>query len=60
MFASYAKGITVYLRRLDLAQPWSKEKVGDGTFVIEKEDSKVNKYDIGIKGESKFIFEYPA
>ena len=46
------------LRHLDLAQLWFKEKVADGTCIIEKVDSKENKSDIGTKRVSKHTFDY--
>ena len=36
------------LRHLELAQPWFKERVADGTCIIEKVDSKENNFDIGV------------
>ena len=38
-----------YLRHSELAQLWFKEKVADGTCIIEKVDSKENNSDIGTK-----------
>ena len=46
------------LRHLELAQPWFKERVADGTCIIEKVDSKENNFDIGTKRVPKFIFDY--
>ena len=48
--------ITKY--NIELAQLWFKEKVADGTCIIEKVDSKENNSDIGTKRVPKFIFEY--
>ena len=50
--------MTRNLRHLELAQLWFKEKVADGTCIIEKVDSKENNSDIGTKSVPKFIFEY--
>ena len=49
--------MTRNLRHLELAQLWFKEKVADGTCIIEKVDSKENNPDIGTKRVPKFIFE---
>ena len=57
MYASESKHMTRSLRHLDLAQLWFKEKVEDGTCVIDKVDSKENDLDIGTKRVSKIIFE---
>ena len=58
VYASEAKHMTRNLRHLELAQLWFKEKVADGTCIIEKVDSKENNSDIGTKRVPKFIFEY--
>ena len=58
VYASEAKHMTRNLRHLELAQLWFKEKVADGTCIIEKVDSKENNSDIGIKRVPKFIFDY--
>ena len=58
VYASEAKHMTRNLRHLELAQLWFKEKVADGTCIIEKVDSKENTSDIGTKRVPKFIFEY--
>ena len=50
--------MTRKLRHLELAQLRFKEKVADGTCLIEKVDSKENNSDIGTKRVPKFIFEY--
>ena len=55
-----SKHMTRNLRHLELAQLWFKEKVADGTCIIEKVDSKENNSDIGTKRVPKFIFEYLA
>ena len=47
VYVSEAKHMTRNLRHLDLAQLWFKEKVADGTCIIEKVDSKENNSDIG-------------
>ena len=57
VYASEAKHMTRNLRHLELAQLWFKEKVADGTCIIEKVDSKENNPDIGTKRVPKFIFE---
>ena len=54
VYASEAKHMTRNLRHLELAQLWFKEKVADGTCIIEKVDSK----DRGTKRVPKLIFEY--
>ena len=56
VYASEAKHMTRNLRHLKLAQLWFKEKVADGTCIIEKVDSKENNSDIGTKRVPKFIF----
>ena len=58
VYASEAKHMTRNLRHLELAQLWFKEKVADGTCIIEKVDSKENNSYIGTKRVPKFIFEY--
>ena len=50
--------MTRNLRHLDLAQLWFKEKVADGTCIIEKVDSKENNSDIGTKRVPKHTFDY--
>ena len=50
--------MTRNLRYLDLAQLRFKEKVADGTCIIEKVDSKENNSDIGTKRVSKHTFAY--
>ena len=50
--------MTRNLRHLELAQLWFKEKVADGTCIIEKVDSKENNSDIRTKRVPKFILEY--
>ena len=45
VYASEAKHMTRNLRHLELAQLWFKEKVADGTCIIEKVDSKENNSD---------------
>ena len=50
--------MTRNLRHLDLAQLWFKEKVADGTCIIEKVDSKENNSDIGTKRVTKHTFDY--
>ena len=40
--------MTRNLRHLELAQLWFKEKVADGTCIIEKVDSKENNSDINV------------
>ena len=49
VYASEAKHMMRNLRHLELAQLWFKEKVADGTCIIEKVDSKENNSDIGTK-----------
>ena len=46
------------LRHLELAQLWFKEKVADGTCIIEQVDSKENNSDGGTERVPKFIFDY--
>ena len=46
VYASEAKYMTRNLRHLELAQLWFKEKVADGTCIIEKVDSKENNSDM--------------
>ena len=58
VYASEAKQMTRNLRHLKLAQLWFKEKVADGTCIIEKVDSKEITSDIGTKRVPKFILEY--
>ena len=58
VYASEAKHMTRNLRHLELAQLWFKEKVADGTCIIEKVDSKENNSDIVTKRVPKFIFDY--
>ena len=58
VYASETKHMTRNLRHLDLAQLWFKEKVADGTCIIEKVDSKENNSDIGTKRVPKHIFDY--
>ena len=58
VYAPEAKHMTRNLRHLELAQLLFKEKVADGTCIIEKVDSKENNSDIGTKRVPKFIFEY--
>ena len=58
VYASEAKQMTRNLRHLKLAQLWFKEKVADGTCIIEKVDSKEINSDIGSKRVPKFILEY--
>ena len=53
-----AKHMTRNLLHLELAQLWFKEKVADGTCIIEKVDSKEKNSDIRTKRVPKFIFEY--
>ena len=50
--------MTRNLRHLDLAQLWFKEKVADGTCIIEKVDSKENNSDIGTERVPKHTFDY--
>ena len=50
--------MTRNLRHLDLAQLSFKEKVSDGTCVIDKVASKEINSDIGTKRVFKTIFEY--
>ena len=47
VYASEAKHMTRNLRHLELAQLWFKERVADGTCIIEMVDSKENNPDIG-------------
>ena len=54
---SGAKEMTRNIRHLDLAQPWLKEKVADGTCAIEKIDLKEKNSDIGTKRACKILFE---
>ena len=58
IYALEAKHMTRNLRHLELAQLRFKEKVADGTCIIEKVDSKENNSDIGTKNVPKFIFDY--
>ena len=58
VYASEAKHMTRNLRHLELALLWFKEKVADGTRIIEKVDSKENNLDIGTKRVPKFILDY--
>ena len=58
VYASEAKHMTRNLRHLDSAQLWFKEKVADGTCIIEKVNSKENNSDIGTKRVSKNTFDY--
>ena len=58
VYAFEAKHMTRSLRHLDLAQLWFKEKVADGTCIIEKVDSKENNSDIGTKRVPKHTFDY--
>ena len=50
--------MTRSLRHLDLAQLLFKEKVADGTCIIEKVDSKEKNSDIGTKRVPKHTFDY--
>ena len=47
--ASHTVQITRGLRQLPLAENWFKEKVNDGTCIIEKVDTANNNADIGTK-----------
>ena len=58
VYASEAKHMTRNLHHLDLAQLWFKEKVADGTCIIEKVDSNKNNSDIGTKRVPKHTFDY--
>ena len=58
VYASEAKHMTRNLRHLDLAQLWFKEKVADGTCIVQKVESKENNSDIGTKRVPKQIFDY--
>ena len=58
IYASEAKHMTRNLCHLDLAQVSCKEKVADGTCIIEKVDSKGNNSDIGTKRVPKHTFDY--
>ena len=58
VYASEAKHMTRNLRHQDLAQLWFKEKVADGTCIIEKVDSKENNSDIGTIRVPKHTFDY--
>ena len=58
VYASKAKHMIRNLRHLDLAQLWFKEKVADGTCIIEKVDSKENTSDIGTKRVPKHTYDY--
>ena len=58
VYASEAKHMTRNLRHLDLAQLWFKEKVADGTCIIEKVDSKENNSGIGTKCVLMHTFDY--
>ena len=58
VYASEVKHMICSLRHLDLALLWFKEKVADGTCIIEKVDSKENKSDIGTKRVPKHTFDY--
>ena len=58
VYASEAKYMTRNLRHLNLGQLWFKEKVADGTCIIEKVDSKENNSDIGTKRVPKHTFDY--
>ena len=58
VYASEAKQMARNLRHLDLAQLWFKEKVADGTCIIEKVDSKENNSGIGTKCVLMHTFDY--
>ena len=58
VYASEVKHMTRNLRHLNLGQLWFKEKVADGTCIIEKVDSKENNSDIGTKRVLKHAFDY--
>ena len=58
VYASEAKHMTRNLRHLELAQLCFKEKIADGTYILEKVDTKENNSDIGTKSVPKFIFDY--
>ena len=50
--------MTRNLRHPDLAQLWFKEKVADGTCIIEKVYSKENNSYIGTKRVPRHRFDY--
>ena len=58
VFASEAKHMTRNQRHLDLAEIWFKEKVADGTCIVQKEESKENNSDIGTRRVPNQIFDY--
>ena len=58
VYASEAKHMTRNLRHLNLAELWFKEKVADGTCIVQKVESKENNSDIGTKRVPKQIFDY--
>ena len=49
LYASEAKHMTRNLPHLDLAQLWFREKVADGTCIVQKVESKENNSDISTK-----------
>ena len=50
--------MTRNLRHLNLAELWFKEKVADGTCIVQKVEPKENNSDIGTKRVPKQIFDY--
>ena len=57
LYASEAKHMTRNLRHLDLAQLWFREKVADGTCIVQKVESKENNSDISTKCVPNQIFD---